>query len=266
MKILDEKLNYLKGLLRSYNKITIAFSAGMDSTFLAETAYSIMPENIMLVNIDFAFTRKIDTDFTTKYAEERKLPYRIINLDPFNDVNIISNPSDRCYYCKKRILDLVKTVAEKEGFPQIIDGTNASDLGDFRPGKKAAAEFGVKHPLLEANITKPEIRKLARKMSLDIADKPSFSCYATRFPYGEAITPDKIDRVKNAENLLIQLGFTEFRVRSHNIIARIEVPESDFAKVIDKRNIILEKFKQLGYSYITLDMQGFRSGSMNEIL
>jgi uncharacterized protein len=198
-----------------------------------------------------------------KVAEEAGVPYRLVDTMEYLDPNYAANPTNRCYFCKSELHDKLHEIAGAEGWQQVVDGNNASDVGDFRPGMQAARERGVRSPLLEAQITKAEVRAIAQHLGLPVWDKPAMACLSSRVPHGTAITPQLLRQIEDAEDVLVALGFAQFRVRHHNEIARIELPAEDFARAIEQHETIVKGIKAAGYRFVALDLAGFRSGSLN---
>src|SRR5688500_5392861 len=198
-----------------------------------------------------------------KVPEEAAIPYRLADTMEYLDPNYAANPTNRCYFCKSELHDKLHALAEVEGWHQVVDGNNASDVGDFRPGMEAARERGVRSPLLEAKISKAEVRAIAHHLGLPVWDKPAMACLSSRVPHGTAITPDLLRQIEEAEDVLVALGFAQFRVRHHNEIARIELPPEDFARAIAQHEAIVAGITAAGYRFVTLDLAGFRSGSLN---
>jgi len=202
------------------------------------------------------------------FASNYGIPFKTIISEELNVEGFAENPPNRCYLCKKELFSKIKRIAEDEGYKFVVEGSNYDDLGDYRPGLKAIEELEIVSPLREVGLTKAEIRKLSKEMGLKTWDKPSFACLSSRFPYGERITEEKLKRVDKAEQFLIDLGFKQVRVRYHGNLARIEVADEDFGRFMDKqiRNSVYSKFKELGFVYVSLDLMGYRTGSMNEEL
>jgi uncharacterized protein len=268
MMQLSSKLKSLEKILTDMQSVLVAYSGGTDSTFLLKVASNI------LVDKAIAVTARSET-YTAREFQEAKQNAEIIgakhitvHTNELDDPNFASNPSDRCYYCKKELFTKLYELAKQHGLSYVIDGSNCDDERDFRPGMKAAAEFRVRSPLKEAGFTKEEIRTLSKNMNLPTWDKPPLPCLSTRFPYGTPITREKVLRVASAEEYLTGFGIRQLRVRDHGDIARIEVQRADMPMFFDEKiaTQIMEKFKALGYMYITLDLQGYRMGSMNEPL
>jgi uncharacterized protein len=265
---LSQKLDTLENNLKNMQSVLVAYSGGTDSTFLLKVAVNVLGDKAV------AATASSET-YTPKELEEAAANAVIIGTQHFivqtnelDNPNFTSNPPDRCYYCKKELFTKLYNLAKHQGLKYVIDGSNCDDERDFRPGARAAEEFHVKSPLKDAGFTKEEIRTLSKKMNLPTWDKPPLPCLATRFPYGTHITREKIMRVACAEEFLTELGIRQLRVRDHDDIARIEVPRVNMPLFLDQGicRKITEKFKILGYTYITLDIQGYRMGSMNEAL
>ena len=246
------------------NNSLVAYSGGVDSTLLAKLAMDILGEKVEAVIVTSP------TLPARELLEARQIAAHIgVNLiemasDEIDLPEYSKNSDQRCYVCKDYRYRKLRKYAEENGFQTILDGSNVDDLGDFRPGHRAVKEQGVRSPLQEAGLTKIEIRNLAKDMDLPNWDKPSSACLASRIPYGTIITSEALELIEKAEDFLIKLGFRQLRVRHHGNIARIEIPQEEFDKLLSSRELISEQLKELGYSYITLDIQGFRSGSLNE--
>lgn len=266
--ILANKLESLKKILSDMGSALVAYSGGTDSTFLLKVASEVLGNKLLAVTAKSETYTSRELQAATENAQKLGVKHVIIETCELNDENFASNPPDRCYYCKKELFSKLTDLAKKYHLAYLADGSNLDDLGDFRPGSKAAFEFGVRSPLREAGLTKQEIRLLSKKMNLPTWDKPPQPCLSTRFPYGTRITKEKLSTVELAEEFLFGLGLRELRVRVHGEIARIEVPRKDMSLLINEEisKKVVERFKTLGYTYITLDIQGYRTGSMNEVL
>jgi len=265
---LTDKFSKLKENLQLMKKVIIAYSGGVDSTLLLKSATMSGLEDILAVTAVSETLPDGELSFAKEIASALNVKHRVIVTEELKNKNFSSNPPDRCYYCKKELFSKLKEIAEKENFLFILDGTNADDLRDWRPGKRAAAELGIRSPLLEAGFTKQEIREISHSLGLPTWDKPATPCLSSRFPYGQGITVEALQRVTLAENFIKKFGLRELRVRDHSKIARIEVIPENFPILMDKniRDEIVSYLKSLGYRYVTLDLHGFRSGSLNEIV
>lgn len=263
----DEKFKALKDSLHHMERVIIAFSGGVDSTFLLKAASLSGLEDILAVTSASKSLPKKELDFSKLMTSALNIRHKIIETEEMRDENYSNNPPDRCYYCKKELFGRLRSVAEENDFHFVLDGTNADDKEDWRPGRRAALENGVHSPLLDTGFSKREIRDISRTLGLPTWDKPATPCLSSRFPYGEKITASGLERVELAENFIKKFGFKELRVRDHGRTARIEIISDDFKVCMDEevRPRILSYLKSLGYNYVSLDLQGFRSGSMNEV-
>ncbi|SJZ43307.1 ATP-dependent sacrificial sulfur transferase LarE [Selenihalanaerobacter shriftii] len=268
MKRLEEKFAKLQQSIKEMDSLLIAFSGGVDSTFLLRVAYDILGDKVAA----FTSASKIHPDEETEEARElaKKIGVRHIvdTTDELYNDDFAQNDKLRCYYCKFYIFNNLKEVAAQEGYAQVADGANYDDyINDYRPGLKAAKELEVRSPLKEAEITKKEIREISKRLDLPTWDKPAFACLSSRIPYGDRITEDKLEMVGAAERYLRQFDFNQLRVRHHDqYTARIEVAPNDMEFFFNNREQIVDKLKEIGYTYITLDLEGYRTGSMNEVL
>jgi uncharacterized protein len=263
---LDEKFNKLKDSLRQMDRVIIAFSGGVDSAFLLKAASLSVPGTVLAVTGLSESLPEEEASFAGKIAGSLNISHRTIITEELKDRNYADNPPDRCYYCKKELFSKLREIAEHENFTYILDVTNADDAADWRPGKRAAKEEGVYSPLLDAGLGKNEIRELSRSLGLPTWDKPATPCLSSRFPYGQKITAEALDRINKAESFIRSLGVKELRVRNHSETARIEVLHEVFYRIMENREKIINHLKSLGFKYVTLDLQGFRSGSSNEVL
>lgn len=258
----------LEKILSDMRSVLIAYSGGTDSTFLLKIAANVLGDKAIAVTASSETYTPQELREAKKNAEVIGAQHIIVYTDELNDPNFSSNPPDRCYYCKRELFTKLTELAKRHRLNSIIDGSTRDDEMDFRPGMRAVAEFGIKSPLKDAGFTKEDIRTLSKEMNLPTWDKPPLPCLSTRFPYGTQITKEKVLRVGRAEEFLAGFGIRQLRVRDHGNIARIEVLRADMPIFLDEEisNVIVEKFKALGYSYIALDIQGYRMGSMNEPL
>lgn len=265
---LDAKLAHLESILKNYGNGILAFSGGVDSSFLLAIAYETLGDKLLAVTADSETYPLRELEWARKVIAQVGAPHLVIKTEELANPEFAQNPHNRCYHCKSELFGKLKEIASDKGFTYIFDGANADDVHDYRPGMQAGRELGVVSPLKEANLNKEEIRILSQRFNLPTWDKPSFACLSSRFPYGEEITTAKLRQVDQGEDFLRDLGFKQLRVRHHGNIARIEVPLEDLRRVLDEelRNKINDYFKALGFNYVTIDLAGFRSGSMNEVL
>lgn len=263
---MQNKWNELIIRLRDLDSAVVAFSGGMDSTLVAKAAADVLGEKAMAVTFRGNIFPRKESQQAAAMAAQLDIKHIFVDAPVLEDPSFSGNPANRCYLCKKRMLGLLKEVAREAGFRHLLDGTNASDSGDYRPGAKAVREMGVLSPLKEAGLTKGEIRLLSHQFGLP--QTPGNACLASRIPYGEEITAGKLTQVEKAEELLHSLGFTICRVRHHGETARIEVPEAYLKKILDSgnRQAILNRFIALGFTYVSLDLNGYVSGSLNKTL
>ncbi|MFH1231862.1 MAG: ATP-dependent sacrificial sulfur transferase LarE [Planctomycetota bacterium] len=263
-KELQEKYRHLQNIIREMQSVVVAYSGGVDSTFLAFVCHTVLKDNsIAVTSISETYPQK-EYQETISLARQFGLNHRIIQTSELSSENFVSNTVNRCYYCKQELFKKLREIADKENIPNVLDGTTLSDAEDFRPGQKAAKELNILSPLAKVELTKKEVRELSKSLKIPTWDKPSYACLASRFPYGEKITINKLQRVEKAEDLLHRLGFRTCRVRSHQNIARIEVNASELSSIIKVKDEIITKLHNLNYDYITLDLEGYRSGSMNK--
>lgn len=264
----QEKLARLESLLKELDGVVIAYSGGVDSTFLAAVAHRVLGEKMLAVTAYSPTYPEEEVDSARCLAHKLNFPHLLISTDEMKDPAFIANDPHRCYYCKKELFQHLLTIAAQRGWRRVADGSNIDDLSDYRPGRKAIQELGVVSPLCQVGLTKAEIRSLSREMGLPTWDKPALACLASRIPYGTAITADILKRIEQAESYLHSLGIAQVRVRHHGTLARIEVDPQSIPLLLqgNRRREIAERLKELGYTYVTLDLLGYRTGSMNETL
>jgi uncharacterized protein len=264
---IEEKREHLKRIISEMTGCVIGFSGGVDSTLLFAVARGVLGDRAIAVTI----TSEVHPDWELREARESAERiggrHRILPAKALGIPGLAENPENRCYICKKAIASRLWKVAEEEGVPYVLDGGNLDDRFDYRPGRQAAIEAGIRSPLDEAGLTKADIRRLSREMGLSTWDKPSNACLISRFPYGVHLTPEKLRKVALAEDFLREMGLRTVRVRFHDDLARLELAEEEYGRVAhDLRQAVVEKVKEAGFSYVTLDLQGYRTGAMNELL
>ena len=266
--MLEAKLERLRALLRNTNGIAIAFSGGVDSTFLCAVAQHELGGKAVAVTAASPTYPSAECDEAARLAKSLGIRQILVNSNELDIPHFADNPPDRCYHCKSELFRIVREVADQHGLMFVADGTNADDERDYRPGRRAASELGVISPLLEARLTKQDIRTLSRRINLPTADKPALACLASRFPYGSRITEEKLRAVDAVESALRSLGFAQVRVRHHGDLARIEVEQDSISRLAtpDVRDKLVRAAKQAGFRFVSLDMEGYRTGSMNEQL
>lgn len=290
--VVSDKYERLRSALRSYGSCLVAYSGGVDSVFLAFVAHDVLKERALAAIADSPSLPRREFTQALELAEQFGFPVRVVRTREFENAEYLANPNNRCYFCKHDLFSELAPLARSEGFSVIVYGENASDIGDYRPGAQAAAEFQVRAPLKEAGLTKQDIRELSAQLGLPTADKPQMACLSSRVPYGEAVTPEKLRMVEEAENVLRDLGFYDVRVRHHELpatspfalgprpikgadakavtrhLARIEVGPAEMRKFLENGLSVkaAEALKQIGYAHVTLDLQGYRRGSANEAL
>jgi uncharacterized protein len=286
MLVVSERYERLRGLLRSYGSCLVAYSGGVDSAFLAYVAHEVLGDKALAAIADTPSLPRRELEQALVLAREFQIPVRVLRTREFENASYLANPDNRCFFCKHELFTELAPLAKAEGFAVIAYGENASDIGDHRPGAQAAAQFQVRAPLKEAGLTKAEIRALSAKLGLPTADKPQMACLSSRVPYGEAVSPEKLKMIEQAEDLLRDLGFYDVRVRHHELrkaaspspltpqpsttlhLARIEVGPTEMRKFLENgiSTKVAEALRRIGYAHVTLDLQGYRRGSTNEVL
>lgn len=265
---LQDKYKKLKDIIKNLGSVAVAFSGGVDSTFLSKVCKDVLDDKAIAVTATSSTYPEREFEESKRLAKEIGIKQIVIVSEETEIEGFSKNPPNRCYYCKHELFSKVGEVAKECGIKYVLDGSNFDDLGDYRPGMKAAKELNVVSPLKEAELTKDDIRELSKNLNLDTWNKPAFACLSSRFPYGEEITLEKLSMVDKAENYLRDLGFKQFRIRHHGDTARIEVAPSERIKFFNLNTMdeIGIKLKEIGFIYVTLDLLGYRTGSMNEVL
>jgi uncharacterized protein len=262
------KLDQLKEVLRSGGRTLVAYSGGVDSVLLAKVAHDTLGGDALAVIADSPSLPRREFGEALEIAKRFGFALHVVNTHEMADANYTSNPANRCYFCKTELFEKLTEIAQREGWQTIVYGENASDAGDFRPGAVAAKEYQVRAPLKEVGMTKAEIRELSTQFGLPTATKPQMACLSSRIPYGEPVTDEALQMIEAAENILRDAGFYEVRVRHHKTVARIEVGADEFARFLEGevRESVTRALKKIGYAYVTLDLQGYRRGSANEVV
>ncbi|MBE9128582.1 MULTISPECIES: ATP-dependent sacrificial sulfur transferase LarE [unclassified Coleofasciculus] len=266
--MLEKKLEQLKTVFAEMEQALIAYSGGVDSTLIAKIAYDVLGDCALAVTAESPSLLPEELEDASMQAAVIGIPHEVIQTYEMNNPNYTTNPVNRCYFCKSELHDTLKPLARKRGYPYVVDGVNADDLRDYRPGIQAAKERGARSPLAEVGVTKAEVRQLSKQLGLTWWDKPAQPCLSSRFPYGEEITVDKLQRVGRAEIYLRRLGFSNLRVRSEGDTARIELPPElikEFVVTVDLPTVV-SAFQGFGFVYVTLDLEGYRSGKLNQVL
>ncbi len=262
------KLEHLRNYLKGLHSVAVAFSSGVDSTFLLKVAVDTLGDKVIAVTAKSCSFPKRELNEAVAFCEKERIRHFVCESEELNIEGFAQNPKNRCYLCKKEHFEKIQAIADENQMEHIVEGSNLDDNGDYRPGLLAVAELGIKSPLRECNLTKADIRALSKYLELPTWEKQSFACLSSRFVYGETITEEKLGMVDKAEQLLLDMGFYQVRVRIHGMMARIEIEPEEFGKLMEEenRNRIVEEFKNYGFSYTTMDLMGYRTGSMNETL
>jgi uncharacterized protein len=266
--MVEEKLLKLREIVKDLESVVVAFSGGVDSTLVAKVCYEVLKDNSMVVTARSETYPDFEFEEAKGLAKEIGIKHLVLNTSELAIEGFASNPPNRCYFCKTELFEKLKDIAKQHRFLHVADGANLDDMEDYRPGLEASKELGVKSPLKEAGMTKKDIREASKMLNLPNWNKPAYACMSSRFPYGQSITEEKLKMVSEAEKYLRGLGLEQFRVRHHETIARIEVLPEDIHILTHSptRDGLLGKFKEIGFTYVTLDLEGYRSGSMNEVL
>lgn len=257
------KLERLRKIVAEMQSVAVAYSGGADSTFMLAVAHDVLGDRALALTADSPSMPRAEVEAARGIAADMGVQHVILPTAELDDPAYRANTPERCYFCKSNYLDELRAHAQAHGYPCLVDGTNADDLGDYRPGQKAARERGVRSPLQEVGLTKAEIRALARERGLPNWDKPAAACLASRIPYGTPVTAEALSQIEHAEAFLHRMGFRQLRVRHHGVIARLEFEAADLARAVELRDTIVAALRDVGFTYVTLDLAGFRSGSMN---
>ena len=265
---MSDKQEKLEKLLESYKRVAVAFSSGVDSTYLLKMAQKVLGENVIAVTASSCSFPKRELEEAKTFCRENGIRHIVVESEELDIDGFRQNPKNRCYLCKHELFEKILSIAKENGIETVVEASNTDDDGDYRPGLVAVKELGIESPLRHVGLSKKEIREYSKELGLPTWNKQSFACLSSRFVYGETISEEKLAMVDQAEQLLLDMGFHQLRVRIHDKLARIEVQPSEFEKIMQEENRtkIFHKLKQYGFTYVTLDLQGYRTGSMNETL
>lgn len=265
---MSKKLQDLKNLLKGMKSVLIAYSGGVDSTFLLKVSTDTLGDKVLAVIAESPTYPSDEVEKAKELCEKLGVKSLVIQTDEFSDENFLANPQERCYFCKRELFSKLLGIAGQNCISHVLDGSNFDDRSDFRPGNRAKDELGIRSPLMELAFTKRDIRGFSKELNLPTWDKPSYACLASRIPYGTRITQEILKRVEEGEKFLRSLGFKQLRVRHHGAIVRIEVEKKSIGRIMQDglMDKISKKFEELGYTYVTLDLKGYRTGSMNEVI
>jgi uncharacterized protein len=266
--MLDQKAERLRQIVAGRGRLIVAYSGGVDSAFLAWTVHQVLGDQMLAVIADSASLARTHLEDALAFAREREIPVEVVETQELENPAYLRNDAMRCFHCKDELFTVLERYREERGFDAIAYGVNADDAGDFRPGQQAARQHGVLAPLLEAGLNKAEIRELARQAELRVWDKPASACLSSRMEYGRAVTPEALSVIERGEDALRAMGFRQFRVRHHGEMVRIEIAREEFPRALtaEMAREFAAVFKGLGFKFVTLDLEGFRSGSMNQLL
>lgn len=265
---LEQKEECLRTRLRSLESVIVAYSGGVDSAYVAFMAARVLGPKALAVTADSPSLAAREREQAIAFARRFHIPHLLIRTEEFEDPRYRRNPPNRCYFCKQELYEKLTRLARERGFRAVCDGANLDDMGDFRPGRQAAREFGVISPLIECQLTKAEVRELSRRHGLPTWDKPASACLASRIPYGMEVTWEKLRTIERGEEILRDLGFRIFRVRHHGPLVRLELGSDELPRALDPRMLerLVREFKALGFTFVTLDLEGYRTGALNEVL